>query len=74
MKKIFLLIAILFVTTTGWAQHNYDGGKMTYTLNPYAYDLSSSWDSLARKLTVNFKLNSVPNLDDGDYGNKGKIA
>ena len=74
MKKIFLLIAILLVTTTGWAQHNYDGGKMTYTLNPYAYDLSSSWDSLARKLTVNFKLNSVPNLDDGDYGDKGKIA
>lgn len=40
----------------------------TYGLNPYAYDLTSSWDSVAQKLTVKFSLNADAYID-GDGGN-----
>ena len=54
MKKLSLLFLTLCVSLAGWAQT---------TLNPYAYDLQSSWDAASRKLTISFKLNTKPNLD-----------
>lgn len=57
MKKLFLLLFAICISVMGWAQT---------TLNPYAYDLSSSWDPTSRKLTLSFKLNTKPNTDTSD--------
>lgn len=52
MKKFSLFLFTLCVSVMTWA----DG------LNPYAYNLSSTWDSQAQKLTVRFNLNAMPNM------------
>ena len=67
MKKLLLILSAIFVSVMAWAQTNDDTG-LAYTLNPYAYDLSSSWDASTKKLTVRFTLNAVPNLN-GDSQN-----
>lgn len=59
MKKLSLLLLTLCVSLAGWANES-----DPYRLNPFAYDLSSSWDEASQKLTVRFKVNSVPNLED----------
>ena len=41
-----------------------------HDLNPYAYDLSSSWNNSTKVLTVNFTLNAAPNMDE-NAGPKG---
>ena len=60
MKKLSLLLFAFCVSVAGWAQT---------TLNPYAYDLSSSWDPATRQLKISFKLNTKPNTDTS--GNRG---
>ena len=68
MKKISLFLFTLCVSVMTWAQINNNTAGLEYTLNPYAYDLKiKSWDPASRILTVQFKLNSPPNLNDGEY-------
>lgn len=59
MKKLSLLLITAFVSVIGYGQT---------TLNPYAYDLKSSWNSSTRQLTVSFMLNAKPNLDTSKGG------
>lgn len=61
MKKLLIISIAVFVSVVGWGQT---------TLNPYAYDLKSSWNSSTRQLTVSFMLNAKPNLGEG-YGGRG---
>ena len=67
MKKLLLILLAVFVSVMAWAQNNADA---PYLLNPYAYDLTSSWDESTQKLTINFKLNSAPNLHSTDINGK----
>ena len=69
MKKILLLISTLLVSAAGWAQYNDNTSGLSYTLNPYAYDLSSTWNPFEKKLTVRFRLNTPPNMSDNGKGN-----
>ena len=69
MKKLFLLLLTVCASVMTWAQtlDNNTAG-LEYTLNPYAYDLKiKSWDPATRILTVQFKLNSPPNLNGDSY-------
>ena len=59
MKKLSLLLFAVCASVMSWANES-----DPYRLNPFAYDLSSSWDEASQKLTVRFKVNSVPNLED----------
>lgn len=61
MKKLLLILTVVFVSVTSVFADN--DANAPYTLNPYAYDLTSSWDVGTQTLTVNFKLNAEPNLD-----------
>lgn len=67
MKKLLLVLSAIFVSVMGWGQTN-EGLGIPYTLNPYAYDLNSTWDEVSQQLTVHFKLNSPPNLNDDTGG------
>lgn len=69
MKKLLLILSAIFVSVMGYsqAQTNEELG-IPYTLNPYAYDLNSTWDEVSQQLTVHFKLNSPPNLNDDTGG------
>ena len=62
MKKLLLILSAVFVCVAGWTQTN-DNSGLEYTLNPYAYNLFSEFAN--EKLTLNYKLNAVPNLNDG---------
>ena len=70
MKKLSLLVVSLLVCLMASGQNpddqSNDGLGIPYTLNPYAYDLSSTWNEETQELTVCFTLNSPPNLDDGE--------
>ena len=70
MKKLSLLVVSLLVCLMASGQNqdpqSNDGLGIPYTLNPYAYDLSSTWNEETQELTVHFTLNSPPNLDDGE--------
>ena len=59
MKKLSLLLITAFVSVIGYGQT---------TLNPYAYDLKSSWNTSTRQLTISFMLNAKPNLDTSKGG------
>ena len=70
MKKLLIISIAVFVSVMGWGAElaspgSNEGLGIPYTLNPYAYDLSSTWDEVSQQLTVHFKLNSPPNLNDG---------
>lgn len=67
MKKLLLVLSAIFVSVMGWgaAPGSNEELGIPYTLNPYAYDLNSTWDEVSQQLTVHFKLNSPPNLNDG---------
>ena len=64
MKKLLLILSAVFVSVMGLAQA---------TMNPYAYDLQSTWNEETRKLTLSFKTNTKPNLNptDKSYGPEG---
>ena len=64
MKKLLFILSAVFVSGMGWAQA---------TMNPYAYDLQSTWNEETRKLTLSFKTNTKPNLNptDKSYGPEG---
>ena len=64
MKKLLLVLSAIFVSVMGYSQDR-------TTLNPYAYDLRTTWKS-ERVLNFSFKLNSHPNLS-GTYGNSTGI-
>lgn len=70
MKKLLLILSAVFVSVMSWAQNNADA---PYLLNPYAYDLTSSWVEATQKLTINFKLNSAPNLHDTRDANNNAV-
>lgn len=63
MKKLLFILSAILVSVMGYGDND---DSAPYTLNPYAYDLSSSWDNTTKKLTVNFKLNAAPNLKNED--------
>lgn len=68
MKKILLVVSLFVCLMASGQTHHPDsneGLSIPYTLNPYAYDLNSTWDKTNQKLTVRFKLNTPPNLNDG---------
>ena len=70
MKKLLFILSAIFVSVMGWGAElvsadSNEGLGIPYTLNPYAYDLNSTWDEVSQQLTVHFKLNSPPNLNDG---------
>lgn len=64
MKKLLLILSAIFVSVMGLAQA---------TMNPYAYDLQSTWNEETRKLTLSFKTNTKPNLNPigKSYGPEG---
>ena len=72
MKKLLLILSAIFVSVMSWAQtaNNQNDQGAEYTLNPYAYDLSSTWDPQLKILTINFTLNASPNLIT-DAGGRG---
>lgn len=59
MKKLLFILFAILVSGMGYSQDR-------TTLNPYAYDLKTTWKS-ERVLNFSFKLNSHPNLS-GTYG------
>ena len=64
MKKLLLILSAIFVSVMAYSNAN-----DPYYLNPFAYDLNSSWDPTTQKLTLRFKVNSVPNLESvNDWG------
>ena len=58
MKKLLLILSAVLVSVMAWAA----------SLNPYAYNLSSTWDEANSQLTVRFKLNAHPNMADNHSG------
>ena len=58
MKKLLFILSAVLVSVMGYSQAR-------TTLNPYAYDLKTTWES-ERVLKFSFKLNSHPNLS-GTY-------
>ena len=61
MKKLLLILTVVFVSVTSWA-----GADDWKQLNPYAYGLSSSYDPNTQILTISFTLNA-PAITDGTY-------
>ena len=55
MKKLLFLLSFLFVASAASAAYVPTSGG---TMNPFAYDLSGSFDQASMKLTVNYKLNA----------------
>ena len=58
MKKLSLLLFAFCLTLAAWAA----------SLNPYAYNLSSTWNEATSELTVRFKLNAHPNMKENSSG------
>ena len=58
MKKLSGLLLTLCISLAGWAA----------SLNPYAYNLSSTWNEATSELTVRFKLNAHPNMKENSSG------
>lgn len=58
MKKLLLILSAVLVSVT----------SVFAGLNPYAYNLSSSWDEANSQLTVRFKLNAHPNMTVNNSG------
>ena len=60
MKKLFFLLLTVCASVMAWAQNNTEAPR---TLNPYAYDLASTWNVNTQTLSISFKLNAAPNLN-----------
>ncbi len=58
MKKLLLILSAVLVSVMAWAA----------SLNPYAYNLSSTWNAATKELTVRFKLNAHPNMGGSTSG------
>ena len=58
MKKLSLLLFAFCLSLAAWAA----------SLNPYAYNLSSTWNEATSELTVRFKLNAHPNMKENSSG------
>ena len=58
MKKLSLLLFAFCLSLAAWAA----------SLNPYAYNLSSTWNEATQELTVRFKLNAHPNMGGSNSG------
>lgn len=69
MKKLLLILTVVFVSVTSVFADN--DANDPYTLNPYAYDLKSTWDPNTEKLSLSFKLNSIPNLSTANGNDIG---
>lgn len=69
MKKISLFLLTLCVSVASVFADN--DANDPYTLNPYAYDLKSTWDPNTEKLSLSFKLNSIPNLSTANGNDIG---
>lgn len=65
MKKLLFILFAILVSVMGYSQAR-------TTLNPYAYDLKTTWKPEERVMTFSFKLNSHPNLSNA-YGNSTGI-
>ena len=64
----------VFMTTGTGTEPDVNEIQGTSGLNPYAYDLTSSWDSIAQKLTVKFSLNADAYVDgEGGYADGVQI-
>lgn len=50
MKKLLFILSALLVSVITYGA----------SLNPYAYNLSSTWNEATQELTVRFKLNAHP--------------
>ena len=59
MKKLLFILSAILVS------------GITYgaSLNPYAYNLSSTWNEETQELTVRFTLNAHPNIKIDANGN-----
>ena len=58
----------IFMTAGAGTEPDTNEAMGTSGLNPYAYDLSSSWDEATQKLTVKFSLNADAYVDgEGGY-------
>lgn len=68
MKKLSLLLLTLCISLAGWAATPTTAELQT--LNPYAYNLSASWDVASSILNVSFTLNEHPNTNQ-NYGGTG---
>lgn len=68
MKKLSLLLLTLCVSLATWAAG--PTAAELQTLNPYAYNLSASWDVASSILNVSFTLNEHPNTNE-NYGGTG---
>ena len=53
MKKLLFILSAILVSAITYGA----------SLNPYAYNLSSTWNEETQELTVRFTLNAHPNLD-----------
>ena len=61
MKKLLFILSAILVS------------GITYgaSLNPYAYNLSSTWNEETQELTVRFTLNAHPNMNGANGNSKG---
>ena len=64
MKKLLFILFAILVSVMGYSQAR-------TTLNPYAYDLKTTWKPEERVMTFSFKLNSHPNLHTGHGSSTG---
>ena len=62
MKKLLFILSAILVSVITYGA----------SLNPYAYNLSSTWNEETQELTVRFTLNAHPNMN-GDNGNSKGI-
>ena len=64
----------IFMTAGQGTEPDTNEAMGTSGLNPYAYDLSSSWDEATQKLTVKFSLNADAYVDgEGGYADGVQI-
>ena len=64
----------IFMTAGQGTEPDTNEAMGTSGLNPYAYDLTSAWDSVAQKLTVKFSLNADAYVDGaGGYADGVQI-
>ena len=60
MKKLLLILSAILVSVITYGA----------SLNPYAYNLSSTWNEETQELTVRFTLNAHPNLEQYKVNDK----
>jgi hypothetical protein len=61
MKKLLFILSAILVSVITYGA----------SLNPYAYNLSSTWNEETQELTVRFTLNAHPNMNGANGNSKG---